>query len=127
MRNYSLNTDEIDQLIQWKKNSEAITSKELKLALDEAQGWETQVACLALLFARVLERNPKGSFAEKQQQIEMLYSLQDEICFDIEEGDECFTGYLLGHLRNPDDSLEEALVDLLNRYRGKDYEHALCR
>ncbi len=127
MKNYCLNTDEIEQLVQWGKNREAITSKRLQPALDEAQGWETQVVCLALLFARVLERNKKASPAEKQEQIKVLYALQNKIWLDIQEEDECFTGYLLGHLRDRNDSLEDALVDLLNRYRDKDYEQTLCR
>ncbi len=75
----------------------------------------------------MFEGNKEASLAEKLEQIEMLFTLQDEICFDIEEGDECFTGYILGNLRNPEDSLEDALIDLLNRFRDKDYEHTLCR
>ncbi len=42
MRNYCLNTDEIGQLVQWEKNRAVISGQELMLALDEAQGWETQ-------------------------------------------------------------------------------------
>lgn len=51
--------------------------------------------------------------------------MRNELCFEIQEGDEQFIEYLLRHLRNSDESLEATLIELQNGLSEYRYEKAL--
>ena len=51
--------------------------------------------------------------------------MNDELFFEIQETDHHFVEFLLGEIRNPDESLEEALIEIQNRLSSYDYEKSL--
>ncbi len=124
MRSYCMNVEETDQILKWRESRVPLAYKELSLEIEEAQCWTTRIVCIALFFARVLERG-KTTIDEQKRRIEALYTMEDELCFEIQEGDDQFIEYLLRHLRNPDDSLESALIELQNGLSNYRYEKAL--
>ena len=124
MRNYCLNVDEIAKILRWRECGEPVAYEKLSVEIEEAQCWTTRIICIALFFARVLERKETAIDAKKSS-IEMLYAMQDELCFEIQEGDEQFIEYLLRHLRNPDESLEATLIELQNGLSEYRYEKTL--
>ena len=124
MRNYCLNVDEIAKILRWRECGEPVAYEELSLEIEEAQCWTTRIVCIALFFARVLERK-ETTIDAKKSRIELLYAMKNEFCFEIQEGDEQFIEYLLRHLRNPDESLEATLIELQNGLSEYRYEKAL--
>jgi len=124
MRSYCLNVDETAQILKWRERGTPVACEELSLEIEEARCWTTRIVCIALFFARVLEREATTIDTQKSR-IEMLYAIEDELCFEVQEGDDQFIEYLLRHLRNPGDSLEAALIELQTGLSNHRYEKTL--
>ena len=124
MRNYCLNVNETAQILKWRDCDKTELSKELSLALEEAQCWTSRITCITLFLARILERE-KSALDEPKNKIAKIYAMNDELFFEIQETDHHFVEFLLGEIRNPDESLEEALIEIQNRLSGYDYEKSL--
>ena len=60
-----------------------------------------------------------------KRKIDVLYSMSDEFWFEMQEGNEQFIEFLLNHLRNKDDSLEDSLIEIQNRLSEHNYEKTL--
>ena len=124
MRSYCLNVEETAQILIWREDSASFAGKELSQEIEEAQCWTTLIVCITLFFARVLERGDI-TIEEQKRKMERLYAMEDELCFEIQEGDDQFIEYLLRHLRNPGDKLDSALIELQNGLSDFSYEKAL--
>jgi len=57
MKNYCLSVDEIFNILKSRELGESIECRELALEIDEAKCWNTRIICIALFFARILERD----------------------------------------------------------------------
>ena len=124
MKNYCLSVDEIFNILKSRELGESNECRELALEIYEAKCWNTRIICIALFFARILERD-KISVQALKRKIDVLYSMSDEFWFEMQEGNEQFVEFLLNHLRNKDDSLEDSLIEIQNRLSEHNYEKTL--
>ncbi len=125
MKNYCLKVNELFDVLNWREHEVPIGCNKLALELEEARCWVTKLTCLALLFARIMERDKLSPEALKKK-IAVLYSMSDEFWFEIQEGNDVFVEYLLNHLRENEDTLEDTLVEIQNRLSEYNYEKTIC-
>lgn len=124
MRNYCLSVEETDQILKWWDCKETAICKELAFEIDEAQCWNSRIICLALFVARLMQR-AQTSIGEKKNILEKIYTMGDQLYLEIQEGDHHFIDYLLRHIRNPKDSLEDTLIEIQNGLSKYYYEKAI--
>jgi hypothetical protein len=124
MRNYCLSVDETDQILKWRDGNEITICKQLAFEIDEAKCWSSRIICLALFVARLIQRG-QTSIEEQKNIIEKIYSMSDLLYFEIQEGDCHFVNYLLRHIRNSSDSLEDTLIEIQNGLSRYYYEKAI--
>lgn len=124
MRTYCLKTEEIYQILNWRDCEESLECEELSLEIAQACCWNSKIICIALFFARLLERE-QTTIDAKKSIIEKIYTMDDVLYFEIQEGDHQFVEYLLKHIRNPNESLEATLIELQNGLSEYNYEKAL--
>ncbi len=124
MKNYCLNVEEIYKLLKWRESGEPVDCKELLLIIEDAESWTTRIICIALFFARILERE-KPNINTQKNMINILFKMEEELFFEVQGGDDEFVDFLLRHLRNPDESLEASIIELQNRLSEYSYEKAL--
>jgi hypothetical protein len=124
MRNYCLSVDEIGQILKWHDCKETGICNELACELDEALCWNSKIICLALFVARLMLRG-QISMDEQKNIIDIIYTMGDQLYFEIQEVDHNFVDYLLRHIRDSNDSLEDTLIEIQNRLSGYDYEKAI--
>ena len=67
MKNYCLSVDEIFNVLKSRELGESIECRELALEIDEAKCWNTRIICIALFFARILERDKISAQALKRR------------------------------------------------------------
>ncbi|MFZ2808687.1 MAG: hypothetical protein WAZ60_20060 [Desulfosalsimonadaceae bacterium] len=121
MKNYCLNADEVFNILKWRELGVPIECEEMALKIDGAKCWTTRIVCISLFFARILEKDKISAQALKKR-IAVFYSMGDELWVEMQEGNFHFIEYLLKHLRNKDDSLEESLIEIQNRLSEYNYE-----
>jgi hypothetical protein len=124
MRNYCLNVDEIDQILQWYDDRETGICKKLAGELDEALCWNSKIICLALFVARLLNRG-QMSINEHKIIIDKIHKIGEQLYFEIQEVDYNYVDYLLRHIRDSNDSLEETLIKIQDRLSSYHYEKDL--
>lgn len=125
MRNYCLSTEEIVQILRWQENCNTFDDDSSFAAeIQESSCWDSKITCITLLLSRILEQGEKTSVVKKDI-IEKIYTMDQILYFEIQEGDYRFIEFLLSHLRNPEQSLENDLITLQNNLSEYNYANSL--
>lgn len=94
--------------------------KTLLFIIDAAYKWQLHVICFSLFAARYLNLSDRGL-----ERLKQIYLASEESAIGISEGGVDFVEYLLRSERNPDETLDEALVTILQRLSAHDYTRTL--
>ena len=107
--NYCLNSNELECLLLYYLEDEAIEDLALKSLLDNAVQWQDRLLSLTFSFARILERR-RGSEALAQTMILEMFSMPEKMFIDIQECGEDFVDYMLRHEHSGEIELEISLL-----------------
>lgn len=94
---------------------------DLAMTIEAARCWQVMVVCHNLFVARYVDADAQGS-----KKIKRIYSLEEEIAIEIQEGGDQFVEYLLRHVRLPSETLDEALMAIQEDLSEYNYAKALC-
>jgi len=122
--NYSLDREELRQLIEYKHNNQPIDDEHLKTIIFNSECWEDELCCINYIFSKILERIVKGGRHGKGL-INLLYEIEDSMFFIIQEVDYNYIEFMMRNNRIIGLSLEEDMIMLQNNYRGHIYDASL--
>ena len=119
---YCLNTEELEQFIDYNNSGKAVFEDDLRLLIEYSQNWQTELGCIQFLFARVLARKIKRKTKSCYDLIHMLNDLEDKMYIRINECDFEFVEYMLRYIRELDITLEENIINLHTNMNEHIYE-----
>ena len=121
-KSYCLAVSEIAQLVDALCNGTDVDQS--NILFGAARNWEVKLVCMSVLFARVLE---KGDLAreDRMRMIDRVFTIDREMHFEIQHSDERFVAFMLSHVRDESETLEEALICLQHRLDSYDYASAI--
>ena len=122
--NHCLAREELNEIIDHIVYGKNMVHEGLKTLFDLAYDWQDQLICLSYLLSMVLEGRSKDGKA-CWEAIDVVYRLPEELCLFIQEFDMDFVGYMLGHTRNKNLSLEDDLTELQTRFSEHLYDRAI--
>jgi hypothetical protein len=93
---------------------------ELAKVVEGARSWELRVICQSLFLARHLGADGAGLV-----KIDRIYRMGCEMAMEVEEGSTTLVEYLLRHVRDASESLDDALITIAEGFWEHDYERAL--
>lgn len=125
--NYCLTYSELSQLIDQMVSDCTISDCDLQNALDGSCNYEICLIALTYFFCRILERNNSLLSSESQKDlITLFYDIENRCFCNIEECGKDFIQFLLRNFRSPGTSLDEDLIERLNKYYDRDFRHVIC-
>lgn len=121
---YCLNKVELRQLIGYMNRSNDIDDDYLRILIDNAENWQDELCCLNYIFSIILDRMVRNGM-EGYDLIKILYEIDENMFFLIQEIDHNFIDFMIKNIRNPGLSLEDELIMLQNSIGDHRYESAV--
>jgi hypothetical protein len=121
---YCLNREELKQLLDFKTDSVVLESGLLSNRIANAENWQDELCGITYLFSKILEKRLKDG-SDCNYLIDVLYSLEEEMWFHVQECDTNFIEYMLRNIRTIGLSLDEELIELQSKIGNHMYERAL--
>ena len=120
MNTRCLTYQEVCALLQHLVDKQPISDQYLADIIESARNGESSIVCHTLFVAWHITTSERG-----HDKLNALYSMTQESTLDLQDGGEKSIEYLLHHKRNPEETLEEALVLIQERLNTHDYKHAI--
>lgn len=114
-----LSSNEVSLLVNIGGQS-SVLDGELDRVVEAARAWEVRLICQSLFLARHLSTGETGVI-----NISRIYGLGSDMAMEIEEGGTTLVEYLLRHVRDASESLDDALIAITEGFWAHDYERAL--
>jgi hypothetical protein len=121
---YCLTKDELSQLLSSISEGDEIESSVLIDRVQNARYWQDELCCFTYLLAILLERDDK-SLSAKNQMINTLYLLDEQMMVKIQEFDLPFIEYMLRYLRCESLTLIEDLIRIDTQMSEHNYSNAI--
>lgn len=115
-----LESDEVGAVLLHLVDEQSELDESLGKTFEAARAWELQLVCHNIFVARHINAEDRGS-----EKIDRLYAIGEEIALEPQEGGVDLVEYLLRHERNPEETLDEALVLIQERLSAHNYERAI--
>lgn len=100
--------------------NKSIDDLDLRLHFDQANEWDEKLLCTAFSFARIIERRC-DSKEKAQSMINKLFSMPNQMYFDIQECGEDFVDYMLRHEHVGNTDLETSLMAVARKLSEHNY------
>ncbi len=112
---HCLNKEELKLLIEYKNGKiGSIEDKQLRTLLEGAESWQDELCCLNYLFCQLIDREHQNG-TNCAELIELLYKMEEELFFTIQEMDYKYVSELVRNIRCSGLTLEEELILLQNK------------
>lgn len=121
---YCLNKVELRQLIGYMNRSNDIDDDYLRILIANAANWQDERCCINYTFSIILDRMVRNGM-EGYDLIKILYEIDENMFFLIQEIDHNFIDFMIKNIRNPGLSLEDELIMLQNSIGDHRYESAV--
>lgn len=115
-----LTSIEVKLLLAHLEDEEICLKGDLANQIDAAKEWEFQIVCHNLFVARHIDAEEGGL-----EKIARIYTVEEEMFLELQEGGDTFVEYLLRHTRLANETLDEALITIQEGLSKCDYEKAL--
>lgn len=115
-----LSSGEVGAVLLQFVDGQAEVEENLGNLLADARAWELLVVCYNLFVARHITAKDRGF-----EKIARLYAAGEDLWLELQEGGVELVEYLLQHERNPEETLDEALVLIQEGLSSHDYERAI--
>jgi len=125
--NFCLSRDGLEKFLESHYNSSEIDDEDLRFLIQQCFDWESNLAILVYFFTHYIQKKINSGKPVTLEQIDTFFDLANVGSFEIELLNRDFIKYMLNHSRNKiGESLEDALIILLQNYKDHTHDSSLC-